>query len=499
MPSPEKIIIRGGLLIDADRHSANPTDILVIGDSIAELGPPGMPAPADARLIDAGTRLLHPGLINAHTHGMGNLSKGAADRWSLELLWVGAPSFMANQSLEYKYLNTYLGAVEMLLKGCTAAYDLTFGFPTASVEDIQAIGQAYVDAGMRAVVAPMLADLSFYQAIPGLLEALPESLRRDVAAYDEAPHENTLKTMRDSLHAWKHDREQVRLGVAPIIPLHCSDALITGSARLARDYGVVLHSHVAESKVQAVSAFKRYGKTLMAHVDGLGLLGPDFTVAHGVWLDDDDMRRLADHGSSVAHNPASNMRLGSGIADARRMIELGVNLGIGTDSANCSDNLNMYEAMHCASMVSNVRGPDYTRWLRSEEVLAAATVGSARALGFDKIGRIAPGYKADIVFLDLEKVNWIPINDPTNQLVLTEDGTSVDSVMVGGRVVVERGRKVGCDMTKLARDAEAARAKLAGLNETAKALGARLEAMVGSFCVGLSNAPYHIRRYGHAH
>lgn len=499
VPSPEKIIIRGGRLIDADRHTAAPSDILVIGDGIAEIGPPGMPAPSGARLLDAGARLLHPGLINAHTHGMGNLSKGTADRWSLELLWVGAAGFMANQSLEYKYLNTYLGAVEMLLKGCTAAYDLTFGYPTASVEEISAIGQAYADAGMRAVVAPMLADLSFYQAIPGLLESLPDRLRREVAAYDEAPYESTLAMMRESLHGWKHDREQVRLGVAPIIPLHCSDGLIVGSARLARDYGVVLHSHVAESKVQAVSALKRYGTTLTAHVDKLGLLGPDFTVAHGVWLDDDDMRRLADHGCSVAHNPGSNMRLGSGIANARRLLELGVNLGIGTDSANCSDNQNMYEAMHCASMVSNVQGPDYTRWLRSEEVLNAATVGSARALGFDKIGRLLPGYKADIVFLDLEKVNWIPINDPTNQLVLTEDGTSVDAVMVGGKMVVERGRKVGCDMTRLARDCEAARAQLANLNEGAKALGAQLEGLVGSFCVGLSKAPYHIHRYGHAH
>lgn len=499
MPMTDKIIIRGGRLLDADRHAAPPTDILVIGDSIAELGPPGMPAPSDAKPLDAADRLLHPGLINAHTHGMGNLSKGTADRWSLELLWVGAPGFMANQSLEYKYLNTYLGAVEMVLKGCTAAYDLTFGYPTASVDEISAIGQAYIDAGMRAVVAPMLADFSFYQAIPGLLEALPDRLQREVAAYQEAPHESTLKMMRESLHGWKHDYQQVRLGVAPIIPLHCSDALIAGSARLARDYGVVLHSHVAESKVQAVSAFKRYGKTLTAHVDEIGLLGPDFTVAHGVWLDDDDMRRLADNGASVAHNPGSNMRLGSGIANARRLLELGVNLGIGTDSANCSDNQNMYEAMHCASMVSNVQGPDYTRWLRSEEVLNAATIGSARALGFDKIGRIAPGYKADIVFLDLHKVNWIPVNDATNQLVLTEDGTSVDAVMVGGRMVVEGGRKTGCDMGKLARDAEAARARLAELNGPAKALGAQLEGIVGSFCVGLSNAPYHIHRYGHAH
>ena len=98
MPSPEKFIIRGGRLIDADRHTATPTDILVIGDSIAELGPTGMPAPSDARLLDASTRLLHPGFINAHTHGMGNLSKGTADRWSLELLWKPCPTSCAAES-----------------------------------------------------------------------------------------------------------------------------------------------------------------------------------------------------------------------------------------------------------------------------------------------------------------------------------------------------------------------------------------------------------------
>ncbi|MEM9357492.1 MAG: amidohydrolase family protein [Pseudomonadota bacterium] len=499
MSNDLKIIIRGGRLLNIDAHSAPLADILIIGDTIAEVGPPGLEAPTDAEVIDASMQLMHAGLINAHTHGMGNLSKGAADRYTLELLWVGAPGMMANQSLEYKYLNTYIGAVEMVLKGCTAAYDLTFGYPTASVEEIAVVGQAYADAGMRAVVAPMLADLSFYQAIPGLLDALPERLQQAVSDYEEAPYQTSLRMMREQLHDWSFDTEQIRLGVAPIIPLHCSDELIIGAAKLARDYGVVLHSHVAESKVQAVSAMKRYGKTLTAHVDDLGLIGPDFTVAHGVWLDDEDMRRLAGQGASVAHNPGSNMRLGSGIADARRMLELGVNLGIGTDSANCSDNLNMYEAMRYASMVSNVRVPDYTRWLATEEVPTAATIGSAQALGFNKIGRIAPGFKADIVFLALDRVNWIPMNDPTNQAVLIEDGTGVDRVMVGGKTVVANGRKVGCDMAKLAADAEVARERLAILNAESSALSAQLEGIVGTFCIGLSNQPYHVHRYGAGH
>src|SRR5206468_2376165 len=124
------------------------------------------------------------------------------------------------------------------------------------------------------------------------------------------------------------------------------------------------------------------------------------------------------HGASVAHNPGSNMRLGNGLGDMRGMRAHGVNVGIGTDGANCSDNLNMYEAMRLASFASKAQGPDLERWVTTEEVALAATEGSARALGLEgKIGRLAPGYKADIVFLDLGHVNWLPLNDPTNQLV----------------------------------------------------------------------------------
>ena len=210
---------------------------------------------------------------------------------------------------------------------------------------------------------------------------------------------------------------------------------------MAREFEIGLHSHVAELKVQAVTGVRLYGHTQTAHLAALGVLGPHFTVAHGVWLDHDDMARLGDNGASVAHNPGSNMRLGSGLADARAMLERRVNLGIGTDGANCADNQNMYEAMRLASFVSKVQGPDWRRWLTTRDAALAATEGSARALGFaGKIGRIAPGYKADIVMLDLDHPNWLPFNDPVNQLVHTEDGTAVASVMIGGRLVVDNRR-----------------------------------------------------------
>src|SRR6266852_1923284 len=345
----------------------------------------------------------------------------------------------------------------MVLKGCTACYDLPLEWPAPTAEGLGAVGSAYAAVGMRAVVAPMVADRTFFEAVPGLMEVLPPPLQHDVEKLRLAPWKTSVDNMRQALHEWKLDRDQVRLAVAPTIPHHCSDEFIRACADLAREHGVGLHTHVAESKVQAIVGLKRYGKTLTGHLDDLGVLGPHFTVAHGVWLDGDDMRRLGAHGASVAHNPGSNMRLGNGLADMRAMLE---------------------------------------RCVTTEEVASAATEGSAQALGFEgRLGRLAPGYKADIVFLDLGHVNWIPFNDPTNQLVHTEDGSAVSHVMIGGRMIVQDRRLTTVDVAALAREAEAARERLARLNAPGKELYERLATVVGRFCPGLAHTPYHITRY----
>jgi guanine deaminase len=489
-------ILRGGLVLDIAAGTAEPADILIEDDTIRELGPPGCPAPEGAREISAAHRLIHPGLINAHTHSHGNLAKGMGDRWTLELLLTAAPWLGGNRGAEDIHLSAQLGAVEMVLKGCTACYDLFFEWPVPSREGLAQVASAYADVGMRAVIAPMVADRTFYEAIPGLAEALPAALRDRVAALRLAPGEATLAAIRAILRDWSFDRERVRPAVAPTIPHHCSDAFILGCAALARDFGIGLHSHVAESKIQAVTGIRLYGQTQTAHLDKLGILGPHFTVAHGVWLDNDDMSRLGDHGSSVAHNPGSNMRLGSGLADTRAMRDRRVNLGVGTDGASCSDNQNMYEAMRLASFVSKVQGPDCERWLSTREAALAATEGSARVLGFDRIGRIAPGYKADLVLIDLDHPNWLPLNDPVNQLVHCEDGTAVHSVMVGGRMVVENHRILTVDLDRLRDRATAARDRLAAANADNRLLYDALAPVVGSYCPGLAREPYHVHRYG---
>jgi 5-methylthioadenosine/S-adenosylhomocysteine deaminase len=301
-------LIRGGRLLDASTRSAPAADLLVIDGRIAAIGAPGMAGPTDAQLFDASHLLMHAGLVNGHTHGSTNFSKATHDRWTLELLLSGAGEWATNQSLEHKHLNTYLGAVEMLQKGCTSCYDLTFGFPLVSVDELFAIGQAYLDAGMRAVVAPMLQDISFYKAIPGLWDALPRAQRELLDASD-GDTGAILRSMEDALRRWPHDPAQVRLGIAPTIPLHCSDALTRGCARLAAEYRAPLQSHVAESKVQAVAALQRWGVSLTAHFEALGMLGPTFTVAHGVWPRTDRRSRTT-RAATCGSAPASPMHAG---------------------------------------------------------------------------------------------------------------------------------------------------------------------------------------------
>jgi guanine deaminase len=487
-------VIRGGLVLDATRF-LGAADILVRDGAIVAVGAPGMEAPADAVVIDAARRLLHPGLVNAHTHGHGNLSRSMGDRWTLELLLAAAPHMSPYESIEEKRISATIGAAEMLLKGCTACYDLFVEFPLPTEEGIAAVAQAYALAGMRAVIAPMMADMTLYEAIPGLMEALPAHLRDAIKPLRLPPWQQTVERMRAILRNWQGERRMVRPAVAPTIPLHCRDEFMAACRDLATEFDVGIHTHLAESKIQAIMGAQKYGSSLTAHIERLGLLGPRFVAAHGVWLDGDDMRRLGAHGCSIAHNPASNMRLGNGVADAVAMLDAGVTLGLGTDAATCNDNLNMYEAMHFAAAASHSRGPDPERWITAPQVFSAATIGSAQALGFERIGRIAPGYAADIVFLNLDAPTLIPLNEPMTQMVMGEDGTSVTDVMVGGRFVVRDRRLLTVDLSALAARAAALRA---AIDERSAASRTRFDAItpvLQDFCPTLARREWYINRW----
>jgi guanine deaminase len=263
-----------------------------------------------------------------------------------------------------------------------------------------------------------------------------------------------------------------------------------GCRDVAREHGLVMQTHVGEEKYQAASSFPMFGMSMTRTMDSVGIVGPWFSAAHAVWIDDDDMRLLAERGAQVAHNPGANLRLGSGIAPARDYLRHGVTVGIGTDGCHCSDNQNMFEAMRMASFVSRVRGLPPQEWLSAQEALRLATEGSARVLGFhDLIGKIAKGYKADLVLLDLDHVNFIPFNNAVNQIVHAEDGCGVDKVLIGGRLVVSGGRAIGIDRAALAAKAEVAMERLHELNAPARRLAGLIEPLVVNFCHGLSDVP----------
>jgi 5-methylthioadenosine/S-adenosylhomocysteine deaminase len=488
------LIIRGGLVLDAADFLGD-ADILVHNGVILAIGARGMPAPDDAAVIDASRRLLHPGLVNAHTHGHGNLARSMGDRFTLELLLAAAPHMSPYETLEEKRVSATIGAAEMLLKGCTACYDLFVEFPLPTEEGIAAVADVYTQVGMRAVIAPMMADITLYEAIPGLMEALPPHLRTSVSPLGLPPWQETIERMRSILQRWQGDRTMVRPAVAPTIPLHCRDEFMIACRDLASEFDVGIHTHLAESKVQAVAGAQRYGRSLTAHIEHLGLLGPRFVAAHGVWLDTEDMRRLGAHGASIAHNPASNMRLGNGVADAVGMLAAGVNLAIGTDATTCNDNLNMYQSLHFVAAASHARGPDPARWITAPQVFAAGTAGSAHALGFERIGRIAPGYAADIVFLDLDAPTLIPLNEPVTQMVMGEDGTSVADVMVGGRFVVRERRLLTVDLPALAARAAALRAEIDARSVVSRRRFDAVAPILGDFCPALARTEWHINRW----
>jgi guanine deaminase len=225
------------------------------------------------------------------------------------------------------------------------------------------------------------------------------------------------------------------------------------------------------------------------------MLGPHLCVSHGVWLDGDDQQRLADRGASLSHNPGSNLKLGSGVADLRRMLDRKINVAIGTDGTASSDNLNVFEAMRLASYLSRVQDHPTERWVSAREAFRAATEGGARALGFEKIGRIEAGYKADLVFIDAGALHYVPLNDFIQQLVFAEDGTGVDSVMIGGRMVLWHRTLTTVDVARIRRQAEEAVARLAAANAEAKVACDTLAPYVGQFCSGLAATRLPVHRF----
>ncbi|WP_297778043.1 amidohydrolase family protein [uncultured Roseovarius sp.] len=473
-------LIRGGLVLVENAQFAPVSLLIEEGRIVAVIDGDG---PDDLPILDATGRIVIPGLVNGHTHSHGALGRGGVpEDATLETFLAGGGALNGNRHSDDLRLSAELSAVEMIRKGCTACFDLSVELPGPSVAGIHAVAEAYHTAGLRAVVAPMISDRTIYQALPGLLDAFAPSQRAALAAISLPPWQETLAICTEAFARWPVPRDRVKPGLGPAIPLHCSDAFLTACAATAQAADLCLQTHLAETQMQQVAAHQRYGTSLTAHLDRLGLISPRFSGAHGVWLDPHEAALLASHGAGIVHNPLSNLRLGSGIAPLHALRSAGVTLGVGTDAANTSDAQNMFEALRLATTLSRTSSAPPEHWIGPTEAFRMATEGSARILGLDRVGRIAPGWAADLLFLDRSYCHYVPLRDPLSQIVFAETGAALREVMIAGALVFADNRVLTLDEASLAERAGRAATRLDAANHDARQMAEAAALIVRSFC-----------------
>src|SRR5262245_10651431 len=226
------LLIRGGQILAGTPAALSRADVSVEGDRIAAVGPALAP-PAGARIIDATGHIVLPGLGNAHTHAASHLSRGRVGNWTLEDLLTHSAANYGFRTPEDEYLSAAVGAIEMLKTGCTSAYDLYMAVPAITDEAFEAVVRAYTDVGVRVVLAPAVADVVFFQAVPGLVDLLPADLRASVESMRPAPTKGLLELTERAIRRWNGAAEgRVRVAVAPTIPNQATDEFLDGCARL---------------------------------------------------------------------------------------------------------------------------------------------------------------------------------------------------------------------------------------------------------------------------
>ncbi len=432
-----------------DAHGADPfeADVLLEDERIAAVGATLGPGPVD-EVIDGRERLVIPGLVNAHVHSWEALFRGRYDNLPLELWMLLSYPILGLEPLspDLIRLRTLLVGIESLKNGVTCIQDDVIESPHQSMEALEAVFAAYGETGIRASCSGNMVDRIFTDTIPYANELLPTALLERVRAVPRATADEYLAFAREALARFDDPGGRLRYVIAPSGPQRCSDELLSASAELARAHDRPLHIHVLETKTQAVTGHEFYGRTLVEHLDDLGVLGEQATLAHGIWLTQSDIERVSETGTTVAHNAISNQKLGAGVAPLRALLSAGVNVALGTDGLCSNDSARMFDVMKAAALLHKITTPDFTAWPNAAEILWAATRAGARSVRSEgEIGAVSPGHRADLVLLDLRSVNFTPRNDLRNHLVYCENGTSIERVFVDGRTVMRDGRCTDID------------------------------------------------------
>jgi cytosine/adenosine deaminase-related metal-dependent hydrolase len=434
-------------------------DVRIEAGAVVAVEPAGTTAPT-AEVLDGAGLLAMPGLVNVHTHSPENPLRGLADGLPLEPWLAHLMGQGGLYDADDHYWCALATAVEGLRGGTTSVLDHLWMTPPTA-EAIDAAMRAYRDAGVRAGVAPLLDDVDWYVTLAAdhgidvghhSLLPLPPFL----------PTDELLGLTDDAMARW-HGTEDGRLRVlaGPGGVQWASDELMCGLAALARKYESALQIHLLETRLQDIVVRRRYGgRSGVEALDALGVLGPGVSLAHSVWIDDDDIARIADRGAIVAHNPAANLRLRSGRAPVPALLEAGVDVAIGTDGAASSDDQSTWMAMRLAALVHREPGA----WVSTGQALTMATKSGGRALGVAGLGTLEAGAPGDLALLDLGHDGLAGAYALEPSLVLSERGEGVRHAVVAGEVVLRDRRctRVDEDEVRAALAAQVDRRRAAG-------------------------------------
>lgn len=411
------LLVTGGTVVtmDAERRVIQDGAVAIRGDSIVAVGPSAEVAAkySTRRRIDARGRIVLPGLINTHGHAPMTLMRGLADDLTLQE-WLTKYIFPAearNVTEDYVEWGTKLAMAEMIRGGTTTYVDMYY------FED--AMARVTKAAGMRAVLGETLLDFP---------------------APDNKTHEQGLAYTEQFLKRWQGD-SLIRAAVAPHAIYTNSEQSLRDAFGLARRYNAPVLIHLSETKKENDDSMAQHGLSPTAYLDKLGLLGLDVLAAHCVWVDANDIAILAKHEVGCAHNPSSNMKLGSGAAPIVEMLAAGMRVGIGTDGpAGSNNDLDMMEEMDLAAKLQKVIRRD-PRALPAPQVVEMATIGGARSFHMEKeIGSLEAGKKADLILIRTDAPHAVPMYNLYSHLVFALKASDVETVVIAGRIVMRNRR-----------------------------------------------------------
>jgi len=425
--------------MDDERREIRRGGLFVRDHVIEQVGvTDALPVTADEVLDLSDRHVLLPGLVNTHHHFFQTLTRAVPAAQNATLFgWLQALyPIWSNLTSEGIYASTQMAAAELMLSGCTTASDHLYLFPNDCTLDDEIRAAQAIGLRFHASRGSMSVGESKGGLPPDALVEEESSILKDSQRLIEQYHDNTRHSM-------------MRLVLAPCSPFSVSQDLMRESAAMARACpGVRLHTHLAENKSDVDYSLETFGMRPGDYAESVGWLGNDVWHAHCVQLSDHAIEKFAQTGTGVAHCPCSNLRLASGIAPVRKMLNHGVSVGLGVDGAASNDASNLLQEARSAFLVARVREENAAA-MTAREALEVATRGGAKVLGRDDIGYLAPGMSADFVAFNLDTPALVGSHHDVVAALIFCQPPAVDYSFINGKKVVDQGRLTTVDLQQL--------------------------------------------------